>query len=753
MNKEFREEGAITEEAPAQAPAPQGNGIQIVVSPEMERMIVDIVKEDYEAAKSARDDKDYGLSSKGEKLSFDKWLKGLRDAYNSRREAKDVPWKFCSNRSLRIATSIIDLLHARLLPTVVSDEFIKWRALKIQDYQKVERITKLMHWWIWVHNRMRAFFDNWVKMVIAYGDSLTEASWKVTVMDNGEEQEVPITDELGNPLTNQDGTPAIQKSVSLTFEDSAFSKIYQKEQVFLQKGSRDLQTEPVVLEEEIPYWELEKGELEGKFVNVTNLLRAQIPIGKDVGQGMPEEEMEKIRRIKIRNYPVKVLKAYERFDANGDGFDEDIRVYIAPEFDIYLGGVPVKKLTKSGKRPLNFTKIDSRIDRPEENDGEGMIEKIKELADEIDAIFNQMSDSNTLSILRPGFYDPAGDLDAPVLKIAPNRMQPVTAPNQNILFPDISIDTTRLMDAIRLVLEFIERLTAASSYVLGRESENVGGSGTATRTNAILQSAEQRFQIPAERIRDGAARELRNHLDLLQLNIPPGLEERIFGEKGDALFGENELSQAGISGQYDAFILPDPSMGSQQTERDLASMLYSIMLQNPIVTSDPVKIYKFTADVLKANKKDPKFYLGPEPPDDMVDSPEDENTLIIQGQFQKVRAQLMENHIYHIKVHQDLLMSPELAMLPPHLQQEIVQYVQLHIQEHQGMMAQMMTLAAGGKKGGGPDGEGNGGEPGNEGSGVQGALAQPGMENVSGPLGKAMDTKRAGEEQSSPVKQ
>lgn len=744
MNKDLRDPQELEKDLIPQSPQ-QTSGILIQLSPELEQTLVDIIKEDYESSKSARDSKDYGINSKGEKLSFEKWLKGLRDLYNSRREAKDIPWKFCSNRSLRVATSIIDLLHARLLPAIVNEDFIKWRALKIQDFKKVDRITKVMYWWMWVKCGMRMFFDNWVKSVIAYGDSLTEASWKIVPIDSGKTIEQPITDENGQQIINPDGTLAVQSVMSLDFEESAFSKIYQKDQVFLQKGSTDIQREPVIIEEEILYRDLEQGELEGKFVNVTNLLQSMIPVAKEVTSGLNEQDAERVRRIKIRNYPVKVLKTYINFDANGDGFDEDIRVYICPEFDLYLGGIPVKNLTKSGKRPLNFTKIESRIDRPEENDGEGYLEKVKELSDEIDAIFNQLSDSNTLSVLRPGFYDPAGDLDAPVLKIAPNKMQPITAPNQNILFPNIEINTDRLMNAIRLVMEFIERLTASSSYVLGKEDANGGGSGTATRTNAIMQSAEQRFQIPAQRLREGASRELKNHLDLLQLNIPEGLEQRVFGQNGDPLFEKNELSQLGISGEYDAFILPDPSMGSGQTERDLASMLYSIMLNNPIVASDPVKIYKFTADVLKANKKDPKYYLGPEPKDDMFDEPEDENTLILQGQFKDVRAQLMENHIYHIKVHQDLLMSPSLAMLPPHLQQEVIQYAKMHIQEHQQMMAQMMKISSMGKNNQQGGNDGGQGEKGGEGSGVQGALAQPGVENVSGPLGEAMDTKRKGE--------
>ena len=103
------------------------------------------------------------------------------------------------------------------------------------------------------------------------------------------------------------------------------------------------------------------------------------------------------------------------------------------------------------------------------------------LAEEIDAIFNQITDANTLSVLRPGFYDPSGNLQPQNITLAPNKLIPVSNPQQSVYFPDIAIPIERLLVAMRGVLEFIERLTAASSYVMGKESEIVGGSGTATR--------------------------------------------------------------------------------------------------------------------------------------------------------------------------------------------------------------------------------------------------------------------------------
>ena len=744
MARELRDETNLSldvsdpDQIPEVSSEPNRSSIQIIADEKLEEILVQVIMEDFDAAKRARDKKDYGLTSKGAKLDFEKWIKEIRDLYRGQRAPKDVPWQFCSNRSLRIAAAILDMLHARLYAAVINEELLRWRALGLEDQPKVERIRKLMHWWIWVHSRMRTFFDNWVMVVAGYGDALTESSWKITYHDKGQTQEEPVLDEMGQPLINPDGTPAIIKSRRVEPFETTTSEVYLRDRFYLQESSRDIMKEPVILEDEILYRDLLEGEMVGKFMNISNLLRERLPFDKAALRiDVSPEEAERIRDIKLRNVPVKVLKWYGSYDADGDGFAEDIRVVISSEYRIYLGGVAIRDLTRSGKRPLDYTKFKSRFDRPFENDGIGIIEEVKELAEEIDAIFNQLTDANTLSILRPGFYDPAGDLKPQNLKLAPNRLVPVTRPQENVFFPPLEIPTERLINAIRLVLEFIERLTAASSYVLGRESEIVGGSGTATRTNAIIQNAEQRFAIPGQRLREGAARIVLQHLDILQLNIPPGLESRILGEDGQPVFEENELSQEGISGEYDAYLLPDPAMGSKQAERELMQMLYSLLLQNVIVQTDPVKIYKITADLLRSYDKEPAQYLGPEPTSDMIDSPEEENTLMIQGDFKRVRAQITENHIEHMKVHMDLMQSPSLASLPPHLQQEVVQMNQAHIQEHQLMMQRMVSMISELKGGAGGKGSGT--------QSLEGASEPAGLESMPGPLGEALATKREGE--------
>ena len=714
----------LENEADAAAPieesaVPATSSMQIPADEEMQRLLVEIVLDDFNKGKSDRLRRDYGTTSKGETLRFDKWLKDIKDLYNAKRIPKTIPWKFCSNRSLRIATSILDMIHSRLFPAVWNEDLTRWRPGKTVDAPKASRIEKFMSWWIRVWSPMKTFYDKWTKYVAGIGDALTESSWEI--------------DEIG--------------------QGKIARRVIPKESVYLMQGARDIQKDPIPIHEKLLYRQLDEAERNGAAVNVSDKLSKMIY----VPNANNTQDSDEFREVKLRNQEVEVVRWYGHFDYNGDGVAENIRVMVSPEHRLYLGGVDMVNVTYSGRRPVNFTKYDNYLDRLDDLDGEGVLLKVKELAEEIDAIFNQMTDAHTLAVLRPFFYDPSGDVDAPALVLGPNKGIPVTDPNKNVLFPQIDIPTERLINAIRLVLEFVERLTAASEYIMGRESDIVGGSGTATRTNAIVQSAEIRFTLPSERLRAGAAEILTTELDILQLNIPDGFENMVMGEDGEPIFKAGELSDQGLAGKFTAYLLADPAMGSKQTERELMSMVYSMLMQNVLVGTDPSKIYQVTYDWLKSYgmEDQAKRYLGPAPSIDDIDSPEDENTLMIQGDFKRVRANIAENHIEHIMKHQELMQSPALmavAQKAPALVQQIITYNQQHIQEHMGMMQQMMSLmkqTKGLPKGGQENG--NGASPvGGAEKNVPANAGIGGMENSAGPLGGALNQKRKGESGRSP---
>lgn len=695
-------------------------GVQIPLDEETQKLLVEIVLDDFHKAKADRMKKDFGVTSKGESLRFDKWLTSIKDLYNAKRIPKTIPWKFCSNRSMRIAASILDMIHSRLFPAVWNEDLARWRPGKSVDSPKARRIELFMNWWIRVWAPMRGFFDKWTKYVAGIGDALTESSWEI--------------DEIG--------------------QGKVARRVIPKEDFYTLQGARDIQKDPVMIHEKLLYRQLEASEKDGGAINVTTKLSDMIYI-PSVATANDNGEF---REVKLRNQEVEVIRWYGMFDYNRDGIAENIRVMVNPDNKIYLGGIDMVNVTFSGRRPINHQKYDSYLDRMDDLDGEGILMKVKELAEEVDAIFNQISDAHTLAVLRPFFYDPSGDVDAPAIVLGPNKGIPITDPQKNVYYPPFEIPTERLINAIRLVLEFIERLTAASEYIMGRESDIVGGSGTATRTNAIVQSAEIRFTLPSERLRQGAADILTTELDIIQLNIPDGFEQLVLGEGGEPIFKAGELSDQGLSGKFTSYLLPDPSMGSKQTERELYSMVYSMLMQNIIVATDPSKIYQVTYDWLKSYgmEDQAKRYLGVAPSQDDIDSPEDENTLMIQGDFKRVVPNIAENHIEHIMKHTELMQSPALkaiAAKAPALVNQIITYNQQHIQQHMGMMQQMMSMmkaGGGSNQSQGKPGESNGSPVGGNEASIQNNAGVGGLENGSGPLGEALNSKRKGESGKSP---
>ena len=710
------------------------NSIQIEVDEAMEKLLVETAIDDFKSLEETRNKKDYGQDAKGVGFTFDTKQKSLKDLYYGNREPKTIPWKYCSNRSLKIAMSIIDLLHSRMFPIVWNEDLVKWKPTEKTDKDKVERINKLMTWWIRVRTRMKGFFDQWCKVSVSYGDVATEVSWDIKYTDTGEVLETPILDEFGIQLREKDGTPSFSKEKKLKIEESTKAEIIPRENIFF---GNNLDDDPIVIKCNWLYSELEQMEQEGKAINVsTQLYENSNYLKKLIDNQINEnyaystaENIETIKEVKLRSTPIDVLKVYKKIDIDRDGFPEDVRLLIDPLRKVYLGGVAIKDISKRGKRPIDFTKINDLIENPTALEGYGYLEMVQPLAEEIDAIFNQLTDANTLSILRPGFYDPSGNLVPQNITIAPNKLIPVSNPQRNIYYPDFQLPTERLIVAIRTVMEFIERLTAASSYVLGRESEIVGGSGTATRTQAIVGAAEQRFAIPAEKLREGAGRILTLILDQLQKNIPPGLENRVLGEDDEPIFKSNELTEEGISGEYDAYLLEDASMGSDNTQRQLISNLYALLMQNPLVQSNPINLYSITASLIEAHKENPVEYIGPKPEQLTLLMPEDENTLMIQGDFSKVTVKMTENHLQHITTHQQLLQSPTLQLVlqnNPNIAQQLVQFIQQHIQQHMMMMQQM--IATMNKFGG------QGGQTGQSGIN-QGATQQPSLGNISEPAG------------------
>src|SRR3990167_8494385 len=296
------------------------SSIQIQVDDATQNLLVEIVLDDFTKSKGDRLQRDYGTTSKGETLRFDNWLKDIKDLYNAKRIPKTIPWKFCSNRSLRIAASILDMIHSRLFPAVWNEDLTRWRPGNTVNAPKAQRIEKFMSWWVRVWSPMYEFYDKWVKYVAGIGDGLTESSWEI--------------DELGQGKTAR--------------------RVIPKENVYFLKGARDIQKDPVMIHEKLIYRKLEEAEKVQAAINISDKLANMVYVPSVASGDGPE-----FREVKLRNEEVEVIRWYGNFDYNGDGIAENIRLMISPEHKLYLGGIDMTNVTYSGRRPINFRKYDN----------------------------------------------------------------------------------------------------------------------------------------------------------------------------------------------------------------------------------------------------------------------------------------------------------------------------------------------------------------------------------------------------------
>src|SRR3990167_4759045 len=183
MNKQNRENSV--REISGRATFSVKDSIQLDIDSDMEKLLVETVISDFKSAEEARAKKDYGINDKGVSYTFDTKIKNLRDMYFGKRQPKLLPWKNCSNRSMKIAMAIVEMLHARIFPAVWNEDLIRWKPTEKTEREKTERINKLMKWWVMVKAKLHSFFDKWCKVAIGFGDVAVELSWEIKYRDVG----------------------------------------------------------------------------------------------------------------------------------------------------------------------------------------------------------------------------------------------------------------------------------------------------------------------------------------------------------------------------------------------------------------------------------------------------------------------------------------------------------------------------------------------------------------------------------------
>lgn len=314
--------------------------------------------------------------------------------------------------------------------------------------------------------------------------------------------------------------------------------------------------------------------------------------------------VEDIDEDTLRLFPVEIFNWYGPYTKNGK--TEEYRFTFEANTSKFLAGKPLRKITRSGKRPFVGRPF---IRRPGAVQGTSLPRLIADPCNSFNNVFNQKSDFQYVENCPWGWYNPDEENKKQERKIIPGTLMPSNDP-ESVVIPNISRSMAWAESDYKVILETIERLTGAAAYFM---SNSKGVSGTATRDAIINEKSETRFGLWVNRIIDDIAEAITMWVHMYQDWAPPSLGERVLGEDGKPIF--RNFSIESLRGSYDARITPDIISGSRTLEKEIA--LWGLETLSQSVWFDPSFNPKGNWNLyVNAAKKaglDIKDWMPPEP--------------------------------------------------------------------------------------------------------------------------------------------
>lgn len=548
------------------------------------------------------------------------FLQRIRDViklYEQERDSKGGPFDGASNISAGDVPIAVENMHPRLFGAVATDPLANYRAENAPSVKNLNNVTRFMNWAFRVDMQdLIDKLDEHVHSTIMYG---TQVSWLRWDKTRNVYWDLEAKDP-NDPLSPEE----IKRKVEL-IERGYMENLNLEDFLIPLTEGQDLQRMSHCMRVYyLTVSEIQELIRRGHFLSTlpTNM-DAQVD---ELLQNEDGEELERLRsagfslpQIRQRKR-IKMIEWHGAYDAENEGFRSECVFTVAKQLKLYAAGR--YQPFPDGRRPFEATWL-----MPRKNFfyGIGVPEMIRLLALERDAIHNQRIDAGSVSIIPFGFYRAASGFKPDKITLSPGTWIPLDD-IRDAQFAQFGNPSTVLASEEAMTQQQIEKLSIAGSFQLGRESEVFKSRATARGTQIVVGQGNIRFNLLGERVKRGVARSLTRLTTLYQRFLPPGTAERVLGDDGKQLFPKG-LNRKDLQGKFHAYLTGDTETSNISVGRQIATMMYQAMLQNPLVQRSPARIWEISADLLKAYNRDVRRVLG-EKPADMGDAIEQVRTMI-----------------------------------------------------------------------------------------------------------------------------
>ncbi len=311
----------------------------------------------------------------------------------------------------------------------------------------------------------------------------------------------------------------------------------------------------------------------------------------------------------------KRIVAFDRYDVNGDGLDEDVMFWIIESPKIMLRARMLTEMfpTTPPRRPLAEAQL-----MPTGEDrlyGISMPELMEPLQDIIVTTVNQVIDNNTIANTPFFFFRPGTGMRSDTIRLAPGEGYPLNNPTQDAHFPPIQGKAqTEGFNLMTISQQYSDKLTLVSDINRGQIPK--GGSSalrTAGATSAILQQGEARPERVLRRLFMGIQQIYETIHTLNQRFLPTNKQIRIGGFVDDDKDPYREIAnineiRAEMNFEFQASLTNTSPGAIEQSLNKIAALVFSPISQ-AIGTADPEGMYRLQRDMIKINKIDPDRYI------------------------------------------------------------------------------------------------------------------------------------------------
>lgn len=577
----------------------------------------------------------------------------LADVDEFKSSTAEGPFAGSSNLHVPMPLIACKALHARYLQALTGVE--PWFNTKARREDSVDRtalVQDVMDYSLreWGNNYQGAYpeLDKWVWTWVTAGAGLLKDRWEVkweTYMDVREKQEAAPPLHTVHPQTGQElvvpQSRTIEEEVEVTekvFEGPMLDFI-QNEDVLIVGGKGDPQQADSVHHSSwltaSQLWTLvDRGIFDQAAVELV------IKGGEDRVSGKIQKGIEDQRKVDAGISQIdtendldryEIIECYLSYDVKGNGINSEIVVWYHPRTKQILHANYLRRMNKSGERPI--FKVDYHI-RPDQDYGIGVLEMLHPLSVEMDAHHNMRVDFGLYSAMPFGFYRGSSSVNPETIYYEPGSLIPMDNPQTDVYFPNLGNRTAFGFQEEQAIQTMVERLIGVNDMTTGTMTGAQGATRTATGVRGLMGEQNANLDVFLTRLLRGWKQVLRYRLHMLQQRIPKGLSFRVTGETGDDYWNYIK-DQNDICGDFDFEVCANSANSNPQIQQQLATENMQVLL-NPLLIQIGIvnagNIYAAVKDWFKARGvKDFSKYCTQPPNYQHMLSPEDEANRILRS--------------------------------------------------------------------------------------------------------------------------